>query len=442
MHPFRRPVIVFGLVALALRLGWVTIATVRHGTELTYPDEQLHWQIATHLVHDGEFRTDDGRQVARMPLYPLFLAPFAALGAAGVAAARVAQAIIGALAVVVGVRFAEQALGCRAAWLAGVLLAFDPYGVYFPALLLTETPFVLAALVFIYAGWCLWRSGAAKSAGLPGHAAQPPPAVRDSTTPRPPGISRRSPSTGCVRHLSLVVGLSAAATMMTRQSSIGWIAIFLVVIALANRDKWLGFARLTGQAWIIALALLPWGLRNLLVVGDYAWLSANGGVTLYDAQGPQADGGSDQSFLAGMPELRDLSEIERDHLLARYALDCMKSDKWRVASLAWAKFTRTWNPAPNAEGHRGGYEAWASSIYTVVVLAGALIGWPLAERRRRQPGGEAALAAVRFLLLPVLLFTLLHCVFIGSVRYRVPLMPMLATAAGALLSRRPADAAA
>lgn len=238
--------------------------------------------------------------------------------------------------------------------------------------------------------------------------------------------------------VSLAVAVAAAATLMIRQSAIGWIALFLLVVALAHRDKWLGLARLACQAIIVALAMLPWGLRNQMTVGSFAWLSANGGVTLYDAQGPQADGSSDQSFLAGMPELSALTEMEQDALLTRYALDTMKADKWRVAGLAWKKLVRTWNPAPNAEGHNAGITAWVSSIYTLVVVALALAAWVTVERRRDTPSGESAIAAVRFLLLPVLLFTLLHCLYIGSVRYRVPLMPMLAIAAGgAVRSDRP-----
>ncbi|MCC6357304.1 MAG: glycosyltransferase family 39 protein [Phycisphaerales bacterium] len=405
MTRLRQPAIVLGLVALALRLAWALTANVQHGPRLQYPDEELHWQIATHLARDGEFRTDDGRQAARMPLYPLLLAPLAALGASGVAFARVAQALLSALAVAVGVRLADRAFGRGAAWLAGVLLAFDPYSIFFSALLLTETPFVLAAMLLIALGWRLWVAGASK----------------DETEPP--------------RNLSLLVGLAAAATLMIRQSAVGWIALFLLVIALAHRDKWLGLSRFVGQALIVALAMAPWGLRNMAVVGEFAWLSANGGVTLYDAQGPQADGSSDQSFLAAMPELHDLTEMEQDALLSRYALDAMKADKARVALLAWKKLARMWNPAPNAEGHNAGLTAWVSSIYTLVVVALALAGWASAERRRAARGGEPALAAVRFLLLPVLLFTLLHCLYIGSVRYRVPLMPMLAVAGAAVVTR-------
>jgi hypothetical protein len=39
------------------------------------------------------------------------------------------------------------------------------------------------------------------------------------------------------------------------------------------------------------------------------------------------------------------------------------------------------------------------------------------------------------LLAPVLYFTLVHMVFVGSIRYRVPVIPMLFVAAAVTLSR-------
>ena len=44
----------------------------------------------------------------------------------------------------------------------------------------------------------------------------------------------------------------------------------------------------------------------------------------------------------------------------------------------------------------------------------------------------------RLLLLPVVLTTLMHMMFVGSVRYRVPVMPMVMVLAAACLSGGPA----
>ena len=41
--------LLFG-VALVLRVGWVACRWTSHGPAFDYPDEDLHWQLATHLI--------------------------------------------------------------------------------------------------------------------------------------------------------------------------------------------------------------------------------------------------------------------------------------------------------------------------------------------------------------------------------------------------------
>ncbi|RMF71398.1 MAG: hypothetical protein D6744_18045, partial [Planctomycetota bacterium] len=132
--------------ALLVRLIWVALRWMRDGPTLQFPDEELHWQMAVNLVTKGEFVTDDGRYAARMPVYPLFLAIWAPLGSIGVLLARIAQCVLGAAAAGVGCEFARRTLGRRAAIAAGVLLAVDPYAVFFSNLLLTEVLFTAIAV--------------------------------------------------------------------------------------------------------------------------------------------------------------------------------------------------------------------------------------------------------------------------------------------------------
>jgi 4-amino-4-deoxy-L-arabinose transferase-like glycosyltransferase len=379
--------------ALVLRAGWVLYRWTHTGALLDYPDEELHWQLARNLVTRGALVTDDGRFAARMPVYPLFLAPFATLGTWGILAARLAQTLLGAATVGVAQAWAGSALGRRAALLVGVLVCLDPFGVFFANLLLTEVLFTLLAISFAA---CAWRVVDARNAGW-----------------------------------SAWLGVAALGplALMTRPSAAGWIPLAWGLIWLFARNRRRAAARLGICATVLAVALLPWGLRNQLVLGAPAWLSANGGLTLYDAQGPQADGSSDQSFLAHLPELAALGEIERDRLLQQRALEQMRSDPARVLRLAGVKLLRTWNPWPNVTSHRTGLAAWSGAIYTMgaLVLAALGLGIAIARRKRLRSG---AVRNQLWIWTPVLYFTLVHCVYIGSVRYRIPLMPFLALAAG------------
>jgi len=407
----RRTLLLVFAVALALRAGWVLVRWQTRGAALEFPDEKIHWQLARNLATRGELVTDDGRYAARMPGYPLFLLPFAMLGTKGVLAAQLAQALIGAAAAAIVAAFVRSSVGtwergnvatgdgrrgstaseaggqppsagCRSerlALAAGLLVAVDPYAIFFAALLLTEVLFTLEAVLLVASAvsWCR-RSGRAAAAG---------------------------------------VALCGMAAILTRPSAAGWIVLLWGLLLVFKRFQLPAWRLVAASALTLAAALIPWALRNRAMIGAPAWLSTNGGVTLYDALGPQATGASDQSFLETMPGLESMTEPQRDRYLYRKALETVRRDPLRVVRLAWVKFGRTWNPLPNAPGYRGAPTAWVLAAYTVGLLALAAAGLGI---WRREP------VALGMILLPIVYFTLLHSVFIGSVRYRVPLMPFVA----------------
>ena len=382
------------IAALTLRAGWVLYRWHADGPDAAlYPDEELHWQLASNLVERGEMVSDDGRYAVRMPVYPLFLAAFASIGHYGILAARLGQALVGALATYLAYRFARTALGPRPALFAGLLVCCDPFTVFLCNTLLTEAVFTPILLALTTCAWYVVR--------------------RADRTP-----------------LLMLVGVAVLGPilMMTRASAAGLVLVLWIVLWIAEPDRWRGTVRLMFYAATLFVLMLPWGLRNRAVIGSCAWLSTNGGHTLYDAQGPQADGSSDQTFLKELPELVGLGEAERDQTLQRLAIEQMRADPARVLRLAWAKFKRTWNLIPNVAEHSEGTSAAISAAFMACVLVTAAIGVYRSVKRRQ---------LLRFhlvLWLPVLYFTLLHCIYIGSVRYRVPLMPLLELAAAAALT--------
>jgi len=397
------PGLIIFFAALLLRVAWVLLRWSQHGPAFEFPDEELHWQLADHLVNDGALVSDDGRYAARMPLYPLFLALFAGLNEPGILVARLAQALLGAATAWIGYAVANRAFDRRAGLVAGALLCIDPFAVFFANLLLTEVLFSFLAVGLTACTWLL-ISRAARPA----------------------------------RAAALGVATLGAAALMTRPSAAGWIVLVWVVLWLFDAQRPRATRRLILYVAVLAVSLLPWGLRNRLVIGAPAWLSTNGGVTLYDAQGPQADGSSNQSFLKELPELAGLDELERDRKLRHLALAQMRKDPAHVARLAWTKFLRTWSLRPNVSAYRGGVTGLASVAFTAGVLLLALAGIVRTFIRRNTPAAEWRSRRRLHLLLwlPVIYFTLLHCVFVGSLRYRVPLMPFVEIVAATALVQR------
>ncbi len=416
------------LAALLLRGTWVLLAWNQSGPALAYPDEQLHWQLATNLAHDGRLASDDGRYAVRMPLYPLLLALFAGGGSGGVLAARLVQALLGATTAWVLYRWAGMALGARSALVAGLLVAFDPYAIFFCNLLLNEALFTFIAVAF---GGLAWRL-----AGRP-DASREPFGRRFSRGPAlfsPRGVAAAQKDAaaeslrGVVSPAAAGIALLGAAAVLTRPEALLWVVLTWIVLWLADPHTGRATRRFGLYAAVLFAALVPWAIRNRIVLGQTVWLSTNGGVTLYDGQGPQADGSSNQQFLAEMPELNELDEVQRDRALHRAAVRRMREDVGRAAWLALVKFARTWNPIPNVAEYRRGPAAWVSALFTSGVLIAAAVGF---WRRRRQP------TFLVMTLLPVVVMTAICCIFIGSLRYRVPQMPFVELLAAAAAQPAP-----
>lgn len=373
---------IFALAA-AIRAVYVLIRWSSHGAALEFPDEELHWQLADNLVRHHSLVSNLSYYAQRMPVYPVFLAPFAIMGEGGALVAKLTQALLGGATAWLAYRWVRAAVGGRAAIIAGMLVCFDPYTIKFADLLLTEVLFTLIGVALAFSGWAM--------------------------------ICARGDAPRAAIWATALLGPAA---VMTRPSAAGWILLLWCVVAFADRNRRRGVRRAAVNVATFVIAILPWGIRNHIVLGDFAWLSTNGGITLFDAQGPQADGSSNQAFIDEMPDVSHLDEVSRDRGFRDLAIAEMRGDPARVLRLAWTKLLRTWNPFPNVKTYSGGWIGWISAAWTIPIgLAAVMSLW-----RRRD-----ALAVM--LWLPVLYFTFVHCVYIGSLRYRIPLMPFLEVAA-------------
>ena len=174
------------------------------------------------------------------------------------------------------------------------------------------------------------------------------------------------------------------------------------------------------------LMLLPWAIRNHHVLGRWIWTSTNAGITRYDGFNPDATGASDQSFVAAMPQLRSMSETERNDYLAREADDFIRQRPMDSIKLAWAKVLRTWSPRPlSSEFSRTLYVAVALA-YAVPFFTLFVLGWVTSP----MPA-----TAKLFLAAPAAYLTLAAVLSVGSLRYRIPAEVPMAVVAAAVFSR-------
>ncbi len=407
-----RWVLILFVLASAVRVGWVVH---RYGDPacskaLTYPDEDAYWLSARSLAAGEGLRDEFGYRATYMPAYPAFLAIFTGFDRP-LWWARLVQALLAAAVApatfLLARRWDRWTAGSELAGpvlpvLAGLAAAFDPFLIFFTGLLLTEAIFAAALTV-------AWLFVIALSERASGCDAQPVARV-------PKDWVLYAFGAGVLLLLSVLLrpaaGVLVVATVICVAIGRGGLPIRLQAAGII--------------VLVVLIGLMPWAARNHRVIGQWRWLTTRGGISLYDGVRPGATGGSDLAHTKTMPQVRGLSEVQWDRYFSNRAWSTIKNDPGRVAVLAWHKLARTWSLRPNVEAYRQNPIAWISAGWMVLLLASAVAGmWA----RRRRFGACAAL------LLPVLVFTLLHMVFVGSVRYRVPAMPMLMVLSAAGLCR-------
>jgi 4-amino-4-deoxy-L-arabinose transferase-like glycosyltransferase len=377
-------------VSLLVRLVWGLIQPVEIDARL--PDQYEYLSLARSLLAGEGLRFFDARfsddvYAYRTPGYPIFLV---ACGGS-VRVARVVQAFLDTSTVLAGYLLARRWLPHGVGFLAGAIIAFNPFLIYFSALILSETLFT--AMMAWGMVLLVWRANFLWGGAL----------LAVSVLVRPGAVG-----------LPIVLGVGAVFVMHHRGEL---------------RSSGLRIPVATTMLALVVAALAPWAMRNHERLGQWIWLTTNGGITRYDGFNQEATGASDQSFL-GRPEMRRLksmTEVERDEYLSglanRWIAETWRTQPSRLVRLTLAKIGRTWSPIPlSAEfGSRSLYKI-AAMAYTIPFDLLILIGaW----------SGRIPRRAAIFLLMPAVYFTIVHTLSVGSLRYRVPVEPALAVLAAA-----------
>ncbi len=173
---------------------------------------------------------------------------------------------------------------------------------------------------------------------------------------------------------------------------------------------------------VLAVALAPWAIRNWRALDSFVPLTTNAGITLYDGLNvDNATGGSDQSFVGRMPQLSLMNEAERSTYLRGKAFDYVRAHPGDALRLTGQKLLRTWSPVPLSEG-TSRLQRLAGLAFAVPIFLLALLG---------ATSGRIDWRSKLLLLTPVLVLTAVHAASVGSLRYRLPVEPVLAVLASA-----------
>lgn len=399
------------LLAAVLRVALLIYAEQRPAL-FDFPDSHRYIRVARNIAAGLGPIESDAIRAGTDPLYPYLLSIGVRLGLQDEADlltfGRVVNVPFALAAVVLVAVIAWRLLGSLAALCAATILAVDPIFLFFNALVLTETCYTALLLAALCALVCM-RGGAVPSA--------------DSRATDRPSTPRR----GRPVVWAAAAGLCLGAATLARSSG-----LFMPVVLAPFVWHYSGPTRsrrlVCAAIFLLAAAgtLAPTAVRNGRLFGRFVPVRTGSGASLLEALGPWADGGPgmDRIVYPSLPET--LGEYERDRICRDEALAWARRYPSQALSLAWAKLRRTWAVTINAADYASPFYrivAWLT-VAPVFVLAATGV-WLL---RRRA-------AVLGLLLAPAIYFTLLHVIFVGSVRYRVPIMPMLFVLAGAAAAR-------
>lgn len=373
---------------IACLLAGVVIDLFYFPHTTVFPDEQRFLASAVRLAASGDFWVGSDR-AWEMPGTALFFAPavwlFGPQGA--ILPIRFAQAILvvvqSALIAFIARRlFADRLAGFVAACIA----ALYPFFLYYQGLLLSETLFDtwliagVAALVW-------WRERGLKLDGA----------------------------------LVLACLCFAAATMTKATLTILPPLLLAASAWIAGMNWRRALVILLAASCLYAAFMSPWWIRNAVLLGSFVPFTTSSASNLYLGNNPHnRDAGIDWSsdadpeVVAKIEALPD--ELARQRAYSQAAIGYIKQNPAAFLRAAAKKFVRFWNIIPNAAEFRSGLYSLVSALSFGPVLVLALV---CAVRWRRQ----WRLLAPLYIIIGY--FTVVHVVTIASLRYRLPLEPLL-----------------
>jgi len=369
------------VAALVARLG----AAALLGDRLHFADEGVYFDAATRLREGNGL----GSQYRSVPAYPIVVAAFEGLAPGGVLGVRAAQAVVTGVGAVLVMVLATRLLDRRAALVAGMLYALDPLLVVAGSLLYPEA---IAAVLLVAIVLGALRAARRDAAGV-------------------------SAAVGIA--LGVLAQLRPVALLVVPVVST-WIAS--VVAAPPRRRALHAMAVIAG----CGLALAPWTYRNYRFHGALAPIATAGTRSAPVSGADVQDRGLVEALLRQACErpLFLATHVGREflHFWELYPQRLTTDNPERRAGLHDDDPRLPVEPSFPA-GLRDRVSAAASAAELGLGAIGLLTLW----RRRR---AEAVLLAS-----VMLAFGLGYALFIGKMRYRITIVPLLLVLAAAGLAR-------
>lgn len=372
---------------LACLLAGVSVDLFYYPQTTVFPDEQRIFASAVRLAESGAFWVGADR-AWEMPGTAIFFTPAVWLFGAqdAILPIRLMQAVLVVIQCGLIAAIARRLFGGMAGFIAACIAALYPFLIAYQGLLLSETLFntlLLAGVAALYA----WRERGMRT---------------DWTL--------------------------AAACLFFALATLTKATLTVLPPLLLAATAWLAGANLRRTILILAAAscmyaafMSPWWIRNAAIFGAFVPFTTSSAQNLYLGNNPKnPDAGVDwntnaePAVIAAIGALPD--EVARQRAYNKAARDYIIENPAAFLRAAGKKFLRFWNVIPNDQSFRTPFYSIVSAASFGPMLALALV---CAFRRYR----DWRLLAPLYLIIGY--FTFVHIVTIASLRYRLPLEPLL-----------------
>lgn len=402
--------LLLGICLLGLLVRLVVVWQCADAT--LFSDMHEYYGRAIYLRDHGQLYPD----AFRPPAYPTFLTGFVMVfGDRALLAARVGQAVLGAINIgLVGV-LAERLAGARGGLAAASILAVYPAWLLYPVYIMAETLFTFLTLSAIW----LWSRRSYWASGLAGVA------LALSVQSRAVGIAT-------IGGIVIAGALDAVAGLRNPQHTFG-------------PDAWSRIAtRLALLATAFALTLAPWVIRNAQMWGAFIPTDTASGYNFLLGNNPMATGRLeiDQIQAIGDNYWRGVvTDAERSAVGISAGMAFIRTEPRAALLLTVRKMgylvglegrEHAWTYSYHFHGRRTAATVWMWGL-------GLLISFPLvmimALAGMFRPG-TLATSLGRTIVIVLSAATVVHLASFGESRFHVPWVPLLAIMAGTLWSPR------
>lgn len=365
------------VAGLVLRLAY--IALLRGAPETHTEDPYYYSLIARHLI-EGRGYLEIASRAYRPPAYPWLLAGIYSVAGVNLLAARIALAVFGALSAVCATLWVRELSTRRIGYFVGLAVAIYPQLVRYPQTLYSE-PFYLFLL---FAGMALLMTALRRSSMV----------------------------------LGALTGVTFGLAALTREVTLVMPAIIGLWLLLSRKK----FSGSVAKVWLAMAAaaiftVVPWTVRNYLVLHSFVPITTNSGINFYIGNNPAATGLPDWRLVPGVAWNDGGNEVEASRQGLREGLRYVRGHLALTVGMWFKKVWLLWRPPVY------GYEGLSLSVAGMRFLWLACYAFTLGfgafgfMKLWQSPARRLTL----FPLLVMICFSIPYILTFTDTRYRLPM---------------------